>query len=117
MNIYFLVEGQSSEADVYPAWLSYLIPELTRVTYFNEVDHNNYYLFSSNGIPYIEKDIVNAAMDINDFGRDSIGGEVVSTTSFVLANRHNPFYKGDYIRLVDGNSEAEKSKMFRGAIA
>ena len=48
---------------------------------------------------------------------DSIGGEVVSTTSFVLANRHNPLYKGDYIRLVDGNSESEKSKMFREAIA
>ncbi|MGD9733892.1 MAG: BREX-1 system adenine-specific DNA-methyltransferase PglX [Desulfamplus sp.] len=47
---------------------------------------------------------------------DSIGGEVVSTTAFVLENSHKPLYKGAYVRLVDGNSEAEKSKMFREAI-
>ncbi|KPA16641.1 eco57I restriction-modification methylase family protein, partial [Candidatus Magnetomorum sp. HK-1] len=39
---------------------------------------------------------------------DSIGGEVVSTTSFTLLHSHYPEYKGSYIRLVDGNSEAEK---------
>ena len=54
MNIYFLVEGQSTEPDVYPAWLSFLVPELIRVDNFDEVDRNNYYLFSSCGIPYIE---------------------------------------------------------------
>ncbi len=69
MNIYFLVEGQSTEPDVYPAWLSYLVPELTQVEHFDEVDHNNYYLFSSYGIPYIEEDIVNAVMDINSSGK------------------------------------------------
>lgn len=47
---------------------------------------------------------------------DSIGGEVVSTTSFVLANTYHPAYKGVFIRLVDGNSEAEKAKMFKEAI-
>jgi hypothetical protein len=65
MNIYFLVEGQSSEPDVYPVWLSYLVPELKRVDHFDEVEQNNYYLFSSYGIPYIEKDIINAVEDIN----------------------------------------------------
>ena len=69
MNIYFLVEGQSSEPDVYPAWISYLVPELIRVNNFDDVDRNNYYLFSSYGIPYIEKDIVNAIMDINSLGK------------------------------------------------
>ncbi len=39
---------------------------------------------------------------------DSIGGEVVSTTAFVLENSNHPEYKGGYLRLVDGNSEAEK---------
>ncbi|QTR48784.1 BREX-1 system adenine-specific DNA-methyltransferase PglX [Candidatus Thiothrix anitrata] len=39
---------------------------------------------------------------------DSIGGEVVSTTAFVLENAHRPDYKGNYLRLVDGNSETEK---------
>lgn len=69
MNIYFLVEGQSSEPEVYPAWISYLVPELRRVDHFDEADRNNYYLFSSYGIPSVEKDIVNAVEDINSFGK------------------------------------------------
>ena len=48
---------------------------------------------------------------------DSIGGEVVSTTAFVLENTHKPDYQGAYLRLVDGNSEAEKMEMMVKAIA
>ena len=48
---------------------------------------------------------------------DSIGGEVVSTTAFVLARPHLPTYQGGYFRLVDGNSEAEKAAMFKEALA
>ena len=47
---------------------------------------------------------------------DSIGGEVVSTTAFVLENAHKPHYRGAYLRLVDGNSEAEKMAMMTQAI-
>ncbi|AHZ69757.1 hypothetical protein OU5_2678 [Pseudomonas mandelii JR-1] len=47
---------------------------------------------------------------------DSIGGEIVSTTAFVLENQHKPKYKGSYLRLVDGSSEAEKSAMLKEAI-
>jgi len=47
---------------------------------------------------------------------DSIGGEVVSTTAFVLANMHHPEYKGAYIRLVDGMSESEKDQLLKKAI-
>ena len=47
---------------------------------------------------------------------DSIGGEVVSTTAFVLENQHKPEYKGAYLRLVNGNSEAEKAAMLKEAI-
>ncbi|MCU8028530.1 BREX-1 system adenine-specific DNA-methyltransferase PglX [Shewanella sp. SM73] len=50
-------------------------------------------------------------------GFDSIGGEVVSTTAFVLARPHLPTYQGAYFRLVDGNSEAEKAAMFKEALA
>ncbi|AKB67707.1 putative type II restriction enzyme methylase subunit [Methanosarcina mazei LYC] len=39
---------------------------------------------------------------------DSIGGEVVSTTTFVVENAQHLEYKGTYLRLVDGNCEAEK---------
>jgi len=48
---------------------------------------------------------------------DSIGGEVVSTTAFVLENAYKPDYRGAYMRLVDGNSEAEKMEMMAKAIA
>jgi type II restriction/modification system DNA methylase subunit YeeA len=39
---------------------------------------------------------------------DSIGGEVVSTTAFVIENINRPEYKGAYLRLVDENCEADK---------
>lgn len=48
---------------------------------------------------------------------DSIGGQVVSTTAFVLENAHKPDCRGAYMRLVDGNSEAEKMEMMATAIA
>lgn len=47
---------------------------------------------------------------------DSIGGEVVSTTAFVMENSHRPDYRGAYMRLVDGNSEAEKIQMMVKAL-
>ena len=47
---------------------------------------------------------------------DSIGGEVVSTTAFVLENTHKPNYRGAFLRLVDGNSEAEKMAMMAKAV-
>jgi hypothetical protein len=53
----------------------------------------------------------------SDQGFDSIGGEVVSTTAFVLGKPHHPLYQGAYFRLVDGNSEAEKAAMFKEALA
>jgi hypothetical protein len=49
-------------------------------------------------------------------GFDSIGGEVVSTTAFVLENGYIPDYKGAFVRLVDGKSEAEKERMLKEAI-
>ena len=47
---------------------------------------------------------------------DSISGEVVSTTAFVLENSNHIDYQGSYLRLVDGNSEAEKETAILEAI-
>lgn len=47
---------------------------------------------------------------------DSIGGEVVSTSAFVMKYANDPEYKGNYLRLVDGNSESEKELMIKQAI-
>ncbi|MBD2500884.1 hypothetical protein [Anabaena azotica] len=69
MNIYFLVEGKSTERKVYPAWLAHLLPDLKRVSNYNDVVNNNYYLFSANGYPsIIYEHLPNAIADINDNG-------------------------------------------------
>ena len=47
---------------------------------------------------------------------DSIGGEVVMTTAFVLENTNKPEYQGTYLRLVDGRSESEKEAALREAV-
>ena len=47
---------------------------------------------------------------------DSIAGEVVMTTAFVLENTNKPEYQGTYLRLVDGRSECEKASAIREAI-
>ena len=47
---------------------------------------------------------------------DTIGGAVVSTTTFILRNEYEPKLKGVFLRLVDGNSEAEKSDLARETI-
>lgn len=50
-------------------------------------------------------------------GFDTIGGEVVSTTAFVFLNARDTNRQGSFLRLVEGRSEAEKSRMARQAIA
>jgi type II restriction/modification system DNA methylase subunit YeeA len=47
---------------------------------------------------------------------DSIGGEIVSTTAFVLESKKNSEYKGTYIRLLSGGSEAEKDRDLQASI-
>ena len=43
---------------------------------------------------------------------EEIGGEVVQTTSFVLAKKHIDGYKGMYCRLVEPTTQAGKEEMF-----
>jgi len=70
MNLYFLVEGQSTEKKVYPAWLSHLLPELNRVHNYDEVDTNNYYLFSAEGYPsIIYQHLPNAVEEVSSHGK------------------------------------------------
>ncbi|AJY50831.1 BREX-1 system adenine-specific DNA-methyltransferase PglX [Halomonas sp. KO116] len=47
---------------------------------------------------------------------DSISGEVVSATAFVMEKIAKPEYQGTYIRLVEGKSEAEKKSALLEAI-
>ena len=47
---------------------------------------------------------------------DSIGGEVVSTTAFVLEHGRSADDACEYVRAVPGNSEAEKEHLLRDAL-
>ena len=69
MNLYFVVEGEETEMQLYPQWLSYSLPELKKVNTYKEVINNSYYLFCGQGIPSIYKHTANAIRDINQFGR------------------------------------------------
>jgi hypothetical protein len=71
MNLYFLVEGRSTEKKVYPKFISHFIGEgLTRVSEFDEVDRNNYFLISGNGYPRILSNVLkNSIQDINSINK------------------------------------------------
>ena len=73
MNLYVIVEGKSTEPQVYSAWLHILAPHLTKIDDAWDVDDNNYYLFSSNGIPSIYQHVANAIADINEINAGDKG--------------------------------------------
>ncbi len=69
MRVYFLVEGNSTESKVYPAWLSHLVPELGRIEYPDTPDENSYFLIDGGGYPsIIYTQLPNAIRDVNDCG-------------------------------------------------
>lgn len=53
MNLYFLVEGRRTEKKIYPKWISHLIPQITKVDFFQDVIQNNYKIFSGFGFPHL----------------------------------------------------------------
>lgn len=66
MNLYILVEGRQTERKVYPQWLKHLIPALEQKKLVEDVVHNHYYLFSSEGFPCILDDIAICIEEINE---------------------------------------------------
>jgi len=69
MNIYFLVEGVT-ESKIYPQWISYLIPEMERVRYYDEIETQNYYLFNAGGYPsIIDVHLNRAIQDVNSIDK------------------------------------------------
>ena len=66
MNLYFLVEGKQTERKVYPKWLSYLLPQFSRVDRFDAVTDKNYVLYIGDGYPsLLHKHLPNAVKDFN----------------------------------------------------
>ena len=70
MRIYFLVEGQVSEVELYPFWISKMIPALTKVDSLPEINDNTFYLVSGYGYPSMKdkNNILNSFNEINKNG-------------------------------------------------
>jgi hypothetical protein len=69
MNVYFLVEGRRTEKKIYPKWLSHLVPELTKVDFFEDVKEFNYKLFSGFGFPHLlHKHLRSSVEEVNESG-------------------------------------------------
>ena len=88
MNLYFLVEGMQSERKVYPAWLSHLLPELTRVQSYDEVNENNYYLISGEGYPSLYDFIPPSIEEINLSGKYNYFVLCLDAEENTVAERH-----------------------------
>ncbi|MCK5343761.1 MAG: class I SAM-dependent DNA methyltransferase, partial [Candidatus Heimdallarchaeota archaeon] len=56
----------------------------------------------------LNNDTIMSMIHLGPHAFDSIGGEVVSTTAFVIETEHHENLKGAYLRLIDGRNEAEK---------
>lgn len=63
----------------------------------------------------LNKRTILSMIHIGTRGFDAIGGEVVSTTAYILFGHKNNA-KGQYVRLVDGQTEEEKTKSLTVAI-
>lgn len=63
----------------------------------------------------LEKQTITTMAHLGTRAFGSIGGEVVSTTAFVLQNSFIPHYLGTFIQLVDGESENKKEHMLKTA--
>ncbi|KQM51186.1 hypothetical protein ASE69_07670 [Sphingomonas sp. Leaf208] len=64
----------------------------------------------------LENRTLSSMAHLGSRGFDSIGGDVVSTTTFVLKNTPMTDFTGSYLRLIKGKSEAAKQSDFKEAI-
>lgn len=68
MNLYFLVEGKT-ESKLYPKWITYLIPNFSRISVPSDADKNNYFLISGGGFPHLlYRHLRNSIDDVNSSG-------------------------------------------------
>jgi hypothetical protein len=88
MNIYFLVEGRRTEKKIYPKWLSFLVPKLNQISFFEEVVNNNYKLVSGNGFPHLlHKHLANSIEDVNNDGNYDYFVICLDSDEFSIAER------------------------------
>jgi hypothetical protein len=64
----------------------------------------------------LDKSIIRGMAQLGERAFDSIGGEVVSTTAFILGNCVDSDFRGRFVRLTDGENEAEKESDLLAAV-
>ncbi|MFN9303257.1 MAG: hypothetical protein ACK6DA_10840 [Candidatus Kapaibacterium sp.] len=105
MNIYFLVEGNETEPQVYPKWLHYLLPSLKRVKEAHQVTYNNYVLISGGGFPaLLSTPYENSVKDINEIGSFDYLVIIVDTEKYSTDSRREiieRFIKNKAIQLTN----------------
>lgn len=79
MNFYIVVEGDRSEALIYPKWIKLLNPKMSQVTSIADIKSDNFFLVSGHGYPNYLNIIRNAVLDSN--GNDSIDRLVIAIDS------------------------------------
>lgn len=88
MNVYFLVEGEKTEMEVYPRWLSTLAPNLRRVASPDEADSDCYYLGSGFGYPSILTEFLPEAVEtVNELRTYDFLVLVADTDDFSVEER------------------------------
>ncbi len=107
MNIYFLVEGRSTEKKLYPAWLKILLPEIERVQLYNQVDKNNYVIMSGYGYPNIFNHIRGAVGKIQEIGKYDYLVVCVDADEDTVEDRKQEIK--DFVR--ENNLELGKTKL------
>ena len=65
MNYYVVVEGDRSEADVYPHWIKHINPQLKQEYSLADIVNNSFYLVSGHGYPNYLQIIKDAINDCN----------------------------------------------------
>ncbi len=65
MNIYLVVEGASSELQIYRKWVKFVNPAFDFVDNIDEVENDNVYMISGFGHPQYLKIIKNGVLDVS----------------------------------------------------
>jgi len=112
-------EYQDSKADLFAMFMERSLNLLVPAGYMGMVNMQSWMFLSSFEKLRVkllaEKTILSMA-HLGARGFDSIGGEVVQTTTFVIQNQVSQDFKGSYLRLIEGKSEKVKQADFKQGI-
>ena len=110
---------EDSKSDLFAVFMERGLELLRRKGYLSMINQQSWMFLSSYEklrLKIIDQQTIITMAHLGTRAFDSIGGEVVSTTSFVIEKHHRKEYKGGFIRLVDGNNESEKNAMLRKVV-